>query len=189
MLKFKIVFLLLVILMACTEDKEINIQKKSTMELVKSFNKLDYLNQYSSDRRIYNGTKKHLTLLNDRSNITIKEIRNYESLEKTFPMKMNFDTVFTAVINDTLTITNVFFSVGYCNRKFIPSYKHENGNTYINSTEIIEGTVIINEKDTAISVIACELAGLMNFEYKLPISELINTDTLFFRYEEIQFCN
>jgi len=161
----------------------------------KSFNnkkpliKLEYLNKHSSDLRIYSGTKKHLTLVNSKSNISVAEIKDYNYLEKTFPMKMNFDTVFVSISNDTLKITTVFFSVGYCNRTFIPSYKHENGNTYIISPEIIEGTVQISEKDTTISIIGCELAGLMNFEYRLPLSELTNTDKLFFRDKEIQFCD
>jgi hypothetical protein len=118
--------------------------------------------------------------------IRVKEIKNRDLFEEFNFSKLDYDTAFAYITNDTLKVTNVFFSVGYCYRSFKPSYTYKDGTIKINSNEIVQGKLEIIGQDTIRTRISFELATLMEFEYTLPLFGIETPTQLFFNEKEIK---
>jgi len=167
MFKYKIVFIFLILFASCSEDEGI-------------ITNTAYIEKNSIQKK---------KIVKPKPIIRVKEIKNRDLFEEFKFTKMDYDTAFAKITNDTLKVTNIFFSIGYCARKFNPSYTFRKEIIQINSNEIFDGKIEIIGQDTIRTRISCELATLMEFEYTLPLVELENITQLIFDGKEITIEN
>jgi hypothetical protein len=161
MYKYKTLFLFLIILGACTTENEKIITSSTYYE------------------------KKEKTI-NPTPFIRVKELKNRDLFEEFKFTKLDYDTAFATITNDTLKVINVFFSLGYCKRTFNPSYTLNKEIIQIKSNELFDGEIEIIGQDTFRIESGCDLATLMEFEYTLHLFGIEPPSQLYFNGKEIQ---
>lgn len=173
-----IMFPFLILLLCCSHNG-LNDSDQSVEELPDEvFDTMEYLNEFNSTWVVYEGTKKHKEILKNDP-VLFEEINRSDLLEDGGLHLKNIDTVKSWIENDTIYVSHLFFTKSRC-LDMLSYLRKGKGTAFLSAPEIVTANVVIEEGDTLIEELSCELMTIYELIFKLPENELTDINTLYY---------